>query len=106
MNYAFVFLILTTVLTIALVYSWIRRGECAARGAEGFKDRGEHLKTTVRAAEEPLRAMIKKLTHMTKYFADVGNWRERINTAFMTPTELARYYIKQEKQRSGGKSAL
>ena len=99
MNYAFVFLIATTLLTIALVYGWIRRGRCALRATEGFKD-GGHLKTAAAAAEEPLLQMIKKLTHMSKYFADVGTWRERMQTAFMSPTELARYYIKQQRVKS------
>ena len=94
MQLAAVFLILSSLLTLLLVYIWFSQGKC---NAEGFKDSPENIKKKL---SNPLLTMVSKLTKMTKHFASVETWRDRIETAFMSPTDLARRYIQKQKATS------
>ncbi len=85
MRIAILALLSSFALTVLIVYMWFKHGKCSAEGFEAELPE-----------ENPLLKMIKQLTHMSKYFADTKTWKHRIQTAFMTPIELARYNIKQE----------
>lgn len=92
-----VYLLLSVFLTILLVLLWMRSGRCAA---EGFATERPAVSDLV----NPLRTMIQKLTHMSRHFSSVDTWRDRIETAFLSPTELARRYI--AKQGNKNRNAL
>ena len=84
------FLILSTILTVFLVYAYFRWGKCGCAG-EGFQN-----------PENPdikaLFGTLKKLKRIGSHFADIGNWKERIEMMKMSPTQLARRYIKSQQK--------
>jgi hypothetical protein len=90
--FAAAFLILSTLLTVFLIYAYFRWGDCGCRRTEGF----------AAAAENPdinaLFGALKKLKRLGSHFADIGNWKERIEMMKLTPTELARRYIKSQQK--------
>jgi hypothetical protein len=99
----YIYLLLSVFLTIWLVMLWMRSGRCTA-AAEGFASgapaRPASGAERPKSADfiNPLRAMIQKLTHMSRHFSSVDTWRDRIETAFLSPTELARRYIANKKR--------
>lgn len=91
--FAALFLILSALLTIFLVYAYFRWGKCGC-AAEGFQ--------TQAAAENPdinaLFGALKKLKRLGSHFADIRNWKERIEMMKLTPAQLARRYIKSQQK--------
>lgn len=89
---AALFLILSTLLTVFLIYAYFRWGKCGCAG-EGFQNP---------AADNPdikaLFGALNKLKRIGSHFADIGNWKERIEMMKMSPTQLARRYIKSQQK--------
>ncbi len=87
--FAALFLILSALLTIFLVYAYFRWGKC---GCEGFQNPMENPDINA------LFGALKKLKRLGSHFADIRNWKERIEMMKLSPTELARRYIKSQQK--------
>ncbi len=98
MRIELLFLLFTSLLTVYIVYAWLKNGKCTVRNTEGFKNTPAPVDSK-KKIQNPLSDLISKITKMSKYFADKETWTDRIETAFMNPGDLARRYIRKQKEK-------
>ena len=65
------------------------------RWHEGFADKGTATATTT-AEPNALLSLMGNLKRMSGYLINPTTWTDRITIMNMTPTELARHYIKSQ----------
>ena len=89
---AIIFLVVSSCLTIVLVLYFIFNGKCAAAKYEGFLDsapmKSDAIKTTMK--------IVKRLSAIV---TDRHEWSDRFSMMNMTPTELARRYLKSATKK-------
>jgi len=86
--YAIVLLCLSIGLTVLLTVVWLRQGKC---NKEGFEANVEE------EVENPLIKLIAKVNRVGNRLLDVDMWKDRIMMYKMSPTDLARHYIKSQQ---------
>ena len=111
---ATVVLVLSCLLTVALLWYAYAYGKCGvapsalysaggynphfASQNEGAVEGFANAKTTLKETRNELVDFIKKLTATSKRLANPALWKERIELAYLSPADLARRYIKQNKK--------
>ncbi len=85
---AMLFVIISSLLTILVaIYVFSVK-------KEGFSN----AKPTEKPDRNVLLSLVGKLTRINKQLIDPTLWKDRIEMAFLSPTDLARRYIKQNKK--------
>lgn len=85
------FLILSTILTIYMVYRFLQRGTCCT--AEGFKDSEDQSESN-----NALLSLMGNLKRINGYLMDSKMWSHRIGLIGMTPVEMARLELNRQKE--------
>lgn len=102
MRIELLFLLFTSLLTVYIVYAWLKNGKCTVKNTEtnteGFKNTPAPVDSK-KKIQNPLIDLVSKLTKMSKYFTNKETWTDRIETAFMSPGDLARRYIRKQKEK-------
>ena len=106
---AFIFLVLSTFLTIGLVFYYLRFGKCT-KSSEGFADAitkspkmGAKQRIDKASADvsNVLVDLMSNVKRISGYLTDRNVWSERLQMATMNPTELARKHLRELELRKG-----
>jgi hypothetical protein len=100
-NLAIGFVILSTLLTIVMMYSLIRYGKCGSNKIEeGFSTTKGKLKKAKKETGNALLNVIAQAKKVSSYALDRSIWSDRLNMIHLSPMDLARKYINEQNKRS------
>ena len=86
------FLVVSTFLTIALVFLYFRKGMCMREGFANSTAK-ERVQKASASASNILIDVIQKAKRVSNYVTNPLDWKERLSLATMSPIELARKHL-------------
>jgi Na+(H+)/acetate symporter ActP len=84
---AYTVLIVSTLLTIAIVY-WYFTYKMKHQKTEGFTENEK-----IEIPQANISQIMETIQRLSSSFMDMNMWSERVTMSQMTPTELARKYL-------------
>ena len=96
----YIFVIISTLLTIAAVWCFLHYGTCMPRRRiEGFKSTPNKLDHATKQVDNALLNVMSQVKRMNTMLMDTSMWKERIEMVAMSPADLARKYIASQQRK-------
>lgn len=98
----YIFVVISTLLTVAALWSFFKYGTCMPRPRiEGFKSAQTKIDHATKKVDNALLNVMSQVKRMNAFLTDTTVWKERIELATMSPSDLARKYIKSQRKQTG-----